>query len=127
MRVFDSWWVNGWDAAHTVPVTPTGTDVGGHFIVLNGWDDIGFNFRNSWSAAWGDNGDSILSYSYVPYIREIGAGIAKSVFEASISQQLAYATKVIAGINKDSPTINQQMSLIKQLASTIQTEVNLVK
>ena len=41
--------------------------IGGHCVILTGWDDNKrlFQFMNSWSDKWGDSGFGYLSYDYV--------------------------------------------------------------
>lgn len=46
-------------------VHPTGSIVGGHQYVLDGWDAVHgiFRFNNSWSNSWGDNGRFYMTYA----------------------------------------------------------------
>jgi len=48
---------------------PSGTDkaIGGHCVILTGWDDNKrlFQIMNSWSEKWGDGGFGYLSYDYI--------------------------------------------------------------
>lgn len=48
---------------------PSGRDkaVGGHCVILTGWDDNKrlFQIMNSWSDKWGDSGFGYLSYDYI--------------------------------------------------------------
>lgn len=60
---------NFYDANSTgnVPYPGTGQLLGGHAIVLFGFDDNArkFNFRNSWGTSWGDHGNGLIPYDYV--------------------------------------------------------------
>lgn len=38
---------------------------GGHCVVLIGWTDLGYVFRNSWGKNWGDFGHGIVPFGYV--------------------------------------------------------------
>lgn len=51
------------DVNGAIPL-PSGSIIGGHAVVLVGYDDVQqrFKFKNSWSTSWGDNG-----YGYLPY------------------------------------------------------------
>jgi C1A family cysteine protease len=48
---------------------PTNSDkaIGGHCVILTGWDDNKrlFQIMNSWSDKWGDDGFGYLSYDYI--------------------------------------------------------------
>lgn len=50
-----------------IPNTSTETLLGGHAILLVGYDDKTkvFKFQNSWSISWGDNGYGYIPYDYV--------------------------------------------------------------
>lgn len=51
----------------TLPDTATEQPLGGHFVVLIGWDDArdAFLCRNSWGADWGVHGNFWMPYAYV--------------------------------------------------------------
>lgn len=40
------------------------TPIGGHAIVIYGWDKNGWKIQNSWSGFWGNHGRAIWPYSY---------------------------------------------------------------
>lgn len=40
------------------------TSLGGHAIVIYGWDERGWKIQNSWGSNWGEDGRAILPYSY---------------------------------------------------------------
>lgn len=46
---------------------PTGTIVGGHCVLIVGYDDVTgrFEIRNSWGTSWGKNGNAFMLYSHV--------------------------------------------------------------
>jgi hypothetical protein len=79
----DGWWANGWSQAATCPLK-FGNPVDQHFVVLWGYDDKYIYFRNSWSTAWGRNGDGYFDRSYLPHVQEIATAIAGP----SIKQQV---------------------------------------
>lgn len=39
-------------------------NIGGHCMVLYGWNEKGWLIQNSWGELWGDNGRAILPYDY---------------------------------------------------------------
>lgn len=47
--------------------------IGGHAIVIDGWDDNrkALRLRNSWGGTWGYNGDAFMPYSYIGSVWEI--------------------------------------------------------
>jgi hypothetical protein len=55
-----------WSAQNGVLAPPGGTIIGGHAILIVGYDEGKrlFKFKNSWSPAWGDNGYGYLPYEY---------------------------------------------------------------
>jgi C1A family cysteine protease len=65
VRVYDDWKTVGRDGK--VPDSSAQYLLGGHAILLVGWDDNQGHwiFRNSWGA-WGDDGYGYLPYSYLP-------------------------------------------------------------
>lgn len=54
-------------AATGVVPDPSGSSIGGHEVLLVGYDDASqrFKFRNSWGSSWGVNGYGTISYTYV--------------------------------------------------------------
>lgn len=58
-----------------IPIPDHGKEIllGGHAIVLVGYDDANslFVFRNSWGVSWGDHG-----YGYIPYQYVLDSGLA---------------------------------------------------
>lgn len=62
--VYESFFDTGSDG---VAPPPSGSILGGHCMVLVGYDDMKRQFiaRNSWGADWGDNGHVYLSYDFV--------------------------------------------------------------
>lgn len=71
----DGWYTPSWAEKDILPLR-LGNKVGGHFIVLYGWDEQYIYFRNSWGTSWGRNGDGYFDSSYLPYVREIGTALA---------------------------------------------------
>lgn len=56
--------------------------LGGHAILVCGYDDNKelFEFKNSWSSSWGDNGFGYLSYNFIrKYTMDIWAAFDKNV------------------------------------------------
>lgn len=53
--------------ANPVIANPSGRPVGGHEMLIVGYDDSKqqYRIRNSWGTGWGDNGYSFISYSYI--------------------------------------------------------------
>jgi hypothetical protein len=49
----------------TVYDTLSGTSIGGHMVAVYGYDSKGIWIRNSWTTAWGANGDGELSWAFV--------------------------------------------------------------
>jgi hypothetical protein len=56
-----------WSAVNGVLAPPGGTVIGGHAILIVGYDDVNnlFKFKNSWSEQWGDKGYGYLPYEYL--------------------------------------------------------------
>lgn len=56
-----------WSAVDGVLAPPGGTVIGGHAILIVGYDEGKklFKFKNSWSSAWGDAGYGYLPYEYL--------------------------------------------------------------
>ena len=68
------WYTPSWQEKDILPLK-LGTFDSGHFIVLWGYDTQYIYFRNSWSNAWGRNGDGYFDISYLPHVLEIGTAI----------------------------------------------------
>lgn len=49
---------------------PEGGLMGGHAVILTGWDQSGFVLQNSWGASWGNGGKMILPYEDWKYVIE---------------------------------------------------------
>lgn len=70
LELYESWHVAGPDGRIAMP-TPAAPMLGGHAVLVVGFvggsldPDGYFVVRNSWSAAWGDNGYCYLPYDYV--------------------------------------------------------------
>ena len=69
------WWtgVNGvssWESADILPLRPPAVVVSGHFWVDFAFDQNLTYLRNSWSTAWGDDGNGEYGNNYTPYIFE---------------------------------------------------------
>jgi Putative peptidoglycan binding domain len=71
----DGWWTPSWKESDILPLK-LGNKVGGHFVALHSYDEQYIYFRNSWSSAWGRNGDGYFDISYLPHIHELGTAIA---------------------------------------------------
>lgn len=56
-----------WTAQNGVVPPPGGTIIGGHAILIVGYDEGKrlFKFKNSWGSSWGDNGYGYLPYEYL--------------------------------------------------------------
>lgn len=78
------WWNDAkgnasWDPADILPLRAPETVVSGHAIAVYGYEtlpdgDLMIYFRNSWSAAWGNNGNGCFKWSeYSPYFTEAWA------------------------------------------------------
>lgn len=67
----DGWWKPSWKPEDILPLK-LGNKVGGHFIVLYGYDSDNIYFRNSWGDKWGNNGDGYFGKDYVKHVRELG-------------------------------------------------------
>jgi C1A family cysteine protease len=69
IQVYDSFESGMAASTGIIPMPDADTEqlLGGHAIVLMGYDDVKqvFVFRNSWSAAWGNGGYGTLPYAYV--------------------------------------------------------------
>jgi hypothetical protein len=50
---------------NTVYNTLSGSSLGGHMVAVYGYDSKGIWIRNSWTSAWGNNGDAELSWDFV--------------------------------------------------------------
>jgi C1A family cysteine protease len=88
---------------------PKGNVIGGHAILIVGYDDTKqvFKFKNSWSASWGDKG-----YGYLPYFYLTSGNMMDMwVIYSQESKNIAI------GVNK--PTVN-----IDKLKSDILTFVS---
>lgn len=79
----DGWWLDGWSEEATCPLR-LGNYASGHFVVLWGYDEKYIYFRNSWSNAWGRNGDGYFDESYLPHVKEIGTGIDALSFKQQV-------------------------------------------
>lgn len=57
---------NIWNAVRGVIPPRNGQIIGGHAILIVGYDDVKrqFKFKNSWGAGWGDRGYGYLPYDY---------------------------------------------------------------
>lgn len=78
---------NIWNAVGGVIPLPNGQPIGGHAILLVGYDDAKqqLKFKNSWSARWGDGG-----YGYLPYQYFLGGNMSDlwTIFTAQDSGTL---------------------------------------
>ena len=45
--------------------------IGGHAVVVFGWNTRGFRFRNSWGRGWGRDGNGILPYDELDHVKEV--------------------------------------------------------
>lgn len=85
---FDTWYTPSWAEKDILPLK-IGNFVGHHFIALYAYDEQYVYFRNSWSNAWGRNGDGYFDTSYVPHVLEIGTAIdlpAPFIFTTDLSE-----------------------------------------
>lgn len=67
----DGWWKPSWRPEDILPLK-LGNKVGGHFIVLYGYDKNNIYFRNSWGTEWGNGGNGHFTSDYVKHVRELG-------------------------------------------------------
>lgn len=72
MQIGAEWWTPSWNDADIDPLRTPNPSVGGHQIVTKGWTDGQFDeLRNSWSAAWANQGESRYNVaSWAPYVLE---------------------------------------------------------
>lgn len=70
--VGSEWWTPSWADKDIDPLRTPATIVGGHQTLTKGWVGPDLNtLRNSWSAAWANNGEANYSFSkWLPYILE---------------------------------------------------------
>ena len=101
---------NIWNAQKGVIPLPNKQVIGGHAVILVGYDDQKqlFKFKNSWGSTWGDGGYGYLPYAYYTqgYMTDIW----------SIYTQEVNDLKVI-GINITNPQI--QVTVIRNQISDI--------
>ena len=64
--VFQSFYSNAWNIKTEVMPSPSGNRLGGHAVLLVGYDDSkqAFIVRNSWGTRWGNNGHFMMSYKF---------------------------------------------------------------
>lgn len=72
--VGDACYTPSWAEKEILPLKVGNFD-GHHFVILHSYDEQYVYFRNSWSTAWGRNGDGYFDISYVPHVLEIGTAI----------------------------------------------------
>ena len=92
-----------------------GEIIGGHAILLVGYDDKNklFKFKNSWGSSWGDNG-----YGYIPYDYYLKG----DMFDLwSIYTQTANLQTI--GITIVNPTINKQI-ILNEMNDILQSMVD---
>lgn len=114
--------INSVGADGVVPM-PGGTVVGGHAVLLVGYDDSKqlFKFKNSWGSTWGDNG-----YGYLPY-QYYFSGNMQDCW--SIYQEEDNDLKVI-GVDVNGPPTpgpdptDQRLSDVKSIFGTILNRVS---
>jgi hypothetical protein len=63
------WFKSWYRPVHGVLPEPT-VVVGGHALVVVGWDETGFRLHNSWGTGWGLEGECILRFSLLDKVRE---------------------------------------------------------
>lgn len=78
IRVGSEFWTPSWAAKDILPLRPPVSPVGGHFILLYGYDKENIYFRNSWGNSWGANGNGYFNSSYIPYVVEMGTAVDTS-------------------------------------------------
>jgi len=74
-QVGDSMWTapNGepsWKAADILPLRPPAPVIDGHFWIDYGYLAADADFRNSFGAEWGSNGNGLYGEDYEPFIKE---------------------------------------------------------
>jgi hypothetical protein len=75
LRIGSEWWTPSWSASDILPLRPPQTIVGGHFVVLYGYDEKYIYFHNSWSDKWGQQGNGYFGIDYLPFVNEIGTAV----------------------------------------------------
>ena len=88
LRIGTEFYTPSWAAKDILPLRPPQSIIGGHFIVLYGYDKENIYFRNEWSSAWGANGNGYFNSSYLPYVVEIGTAVDTS--GGRFQQDLSY-------------------------------------
>lgn len=113
-------WYHSWmrpDAlTHVLPRADY--QVGGHAILVDGWDDSrGLRLRNSWGIGWGLSGDCFMPYPYVTAAWEIWKAIDTTLplavnlrvgdetFSANATTSPTTVTLQIGGVEKYSTTV----------------------
>lgn len=59
-----------WAKDDVLPLRPPKLVISGHAILAYGYDQNYIYFRNSWSTAWGDNGNGYFGPNYIPHVIE---------------------------------------------------------
>ena len=57
-------WYSDMKVVDDVLITNYTGDVGGHCMVIYGWDERGWKVQNSWGNNWGNNGCVIIPYDF---------------------------------------------------------------
>lgn len=96
IRVGKEFWTSpsgvvSWAEADILPLRPPQTAEGGHFVVAYAYDENRIYFRNSWSKAWGRNGDGYFEANYLPFVVEIGTAfdVPKGRFNKDLYYKMA--------------------------------------
>ena len=64
-------WYNSWFTPGPGAVLPPADyQIGGHAIVARGYTPAGLVLRNSWGAGWGNAGECVLPWAYLPVVWE---------------------------------------------------------
>jgi hypothetical protein len=116
--VGDGWYINGWGENLVCPLRIGASVVGGHFIVLWGYDEKYIYFRNSWSTAWGRNGDGYFDENYVPHVREIGVtlpAISKRQQLVNVYTKLIYTLQQLVQALKTSKTAQSTLGAVRAI------------
>lgn len=72
VEISADFWTPSWNGKDILPLHTKFKGQGGHFMVLNGYDEKYIYGLNEWSEAWGDKGTFYFDESYMPRVTYIG-------------------------------------------------------
>lgn len=105
---------NLWSAVNGVIPNKNGSIIGGHAVLLVGYDDSKqlFKFKNSWGTGWGDKGYGYLPYEYY---------LSGDLFDLWSIQTAEVNNSRIVGLTVEKP--NPKLDEGKKLLTDIFTEL----